>query len=904
MNRAPIWRALLALLVVGLTGFFAVTKEPTLGLDLRGGTQIVLETRDSPTVKADAAATDRALEVLRRRVDALGVSEPTLARSGNNRIIVELPGVDDPAEAERAIGRTAQLTFHAVTGLGDPSQLSPEQLAELGPQPTAPPVDPAATPPVDPAATPTAVPSPVPSPVPTSAPTAAGVVDAPAMEPVAFAGAVDEAVQGAEAPPTPAIVRATAPLPAVPAPPAPADPTASPAPGATPAPSAQPGAGAGLGEGQPFDSSQPQTVLDDNGQPIAIAPAALTGEGVQDAGSVNDVQTGTNSVSVDFTGDGGRAWEQLTGQAACNPAGDPKRRIAIVLDGDVISSPQVDPSVQCGTGIQGGTTQITGDFSRDEAQDLAVLIKGGALPVPVETISRSFVGPTLGEEAIDASVKAGIIGLTLTGLFLIIAYRMAGFLATVALASYGVISYGALVALGATLTLPGLGGLLLSAGLAIDANVLVYERAREEYAAQRTPRLISALDNGFNKAFSAIADSNITTILAAGLLFFLAAGPVRGFGVTLVIGVLASLVSALLVTRVLVEIAVRRGIVFRHPRVTGLSSLGRFREWLTRRDPDLMSRSRLWLTISLVAVLLAIAGMVVRGFNFGIEFTGGRVVEYATSQDVSVNDAREAVAAAGFPTAVVQESGENPDDPNIVIRTRDVTDEEEQQIATALESVGGDLTLVSDESVGPTLGSELRNKAVLALFIALVAQLVYLAVRFRWTFSSAAVLAMFHDVLIVLGVFAWLGKPIDAIFLAAALTIIGVSINDSIVTLDRIRETWGNHRTRPLRGIVNTAILQTAPRTINTGIGAMFILAALTVLGGSSLQDFALALLIGLLVGTYSSAFTASPLLLELEKRSKQPPPMPKRKSGYTSASARKRGPQPIFQTRGGGARL
>jgi SecD/SecF fusion protein len=250
----------------------------------------------------------------------------------------------------------------------------------------------------------------------------------------------------------------------------------------------------------------------------------------------------------------------------------------------------------------------------------------------------------------------------------------------------------------------------------------------------------------------------------------------------------------------------------------------------------------------------------------------------------------------------VQEAGD-PADPNISIRTRDVTPQEEQEIQTALSSVGGELTLVSDDEVGPTLGTELRNKAVLALVIALLAQLVYLAVRFRWTFSSAAVLAMFHDVVIVIGAFCWLGKPIDAIFLAAALTIIGVSINDSIVTLDRIRETWGAHRTKPLRGIVNTAILQTAPRTINTGIGAMFILAALAILGGDSLQDFALALLIGLVVGTYSSAFTASPLLLEFEKRSKQPPPMPKRK-GYSTAGTRKRGPQPIFQTRGGGARL
>ena len=850
MNRAALWRALLALLIVGITGFFAVTKDPRLGLDLRGGSQVVLETRDSPTTEADAEATDRAVEVLRRRVDALGVSEPTLARSGNNRIIVELPGYDDPAEAEEAVGRTAQLTFHPVIGPGDPAALSEEDRDKLAPAPTPEPT-PAATgtpAPSDPAATP----SPSPSPAPSASPTAMGVTDAPALEPVAFTQEdADEGDDDVE---------------------------------------------------EQFDPSKQQTILDDTEAPIEIGPAGLTGEGVGDAVRETDPQTGVgNFVSVEFRGDGGRAWEGLTGDAACNPAGDPKRRVAIVLDGEVISSPQVDPSVQCNVGIQGGRTQITGDFTREEADELAVLIKGGALPVPVETISRSFVGPTLGQDAIDASIKAGIIGLSLTALFLIAVYRLAGFLAALALASYGVISYGTLVALGATLTLPGLGGLLLSAGLAIDANVLVFERAREEYAAQRSPRLISALDNGFAKAFSAIADSNVTTILAAGLLFFLAAGPVRGFGVTLVIGVAASVVSALLVTRVLAELAVKRGIVIKRPRLSGLASLGRFREWLTRKDPDLMARRRMWLVISAAAVLIAIAGMFVRGFNFGIEFTGGRVVEYATTQDVTIAEVRGAVSDAGFPTAVVQEAGD-PADPNVSIRTRALEQEDQDKLEAAVAEVGGGVDLVSDELVGPTLGSELRTKAIIALVIALAAQLVYLAVRFRWTFASAAVIAMLHDVLIVLGVFAWLGKPIDSIFLAAALTIIGVSINDSIVTLDRIRETWGANRTKPLPGIVNTAILQTAPRTINTGLGAMFILAALTFLGGDSLQDFALALLIGLVVGTYSSAFTASPLLLLLEQRNGAPPPMPKRVNPYSSQKSRKKGAEPIFRTRGGGA--
>jgi SecD/SecF fusion protein len=852
VTRPPVVRALLALLVLGVTGFFAVTKEPRLGLDLRGGTQIVLETRDSPTTEADAEATDRALEVLRRRVDALGVAEPTLARSGSNRIIVELPGVQDAAEAAEAIGQTAQLTFHPVLGLGDPSEVVGLQPEDLPPQPD---TDPSPG-------------------MPTTAPTTAPPNPSPAAT----------AANGRAVPPALATQ-------AEPTPP----PTSTGTPAATPTPDPDDVAP------RDIDTSQPNTVLDESGQPIVIGPAALTGDEVGDAAAGVDTQTGTSRfVTVDFQGAGSRNWEQLTAAAACSPPGDPTRRVAIVLDGQVISSPQVSPEVQCNIGIQGGSTQITGSFTPEEAQNLAVLIKGGALPVPVEIISRSTVGPSLGQEAIDTSVQAGIIGLSLTALFLVAVYRVVGVLAAVALASYGLISYGVLVALGATLTLPGLGGLLLSAGLAIDANVLVFERAREEYAASRHKRLLPSLDNGFGKAFSAIADANVTTLLAATLLFFFAAGPVRGFGVTLTIGVLASVVSALLVTRVLTEFAVQRGLLTKRPRLSGIGTLGRFREFLERRRPDLMQHRRRWLAISALALLVAFSGMFLRGFNFGVEFTGGRVVEFATAQDVSVEQARSAVEEAGFPTAVVQQSNSE----NITVRTGNIDDDEVERIRASLAEAAGDTRIESDDLIGPTLGSELRKKAIIALVIALAAQLAYLAIRFRWTFSAAAVLAMFHDVLIVLGVFAWLGKPIDGIFLAAALTIIGVSVNDSIVTLDRIRETWSLNRTKPLDEVVNTAIVATAPRTINTGLGAMFILAALTFLGGRSLTDFALALLVGLIVGTYSSAFTASPLLLLLEKRNGAPPPMPKRRTSSGSSRprpARRPAPRPAGVSREGG---
>lgn len=420
-----------------------------------------------------------------------------------------------------------------------------------------------------------------------------------------------------------------------------------------------------------------------------------------------------------------------------------------------------------------------------------------------------------------------------------------------------------LLALGATLTLPGLAGFVLAIGLAIDANVLVFERAREEYVDAPQAGLRQALTTGFNKAWSAIIDSNVTTLLAAGLLFVLASGPVKGFGVTLSIGVIASMISALVIARLLTQVGVSNPWIARHPRFTGLGYVGRVRGYLDRKNPDLMSRRRVWLAGSALALAAAVAGIVGPGLSLGIEFTGGRTLDYSTERDVSVDEAREAIADAGFPEAVVQ----GADTADFTVRLGDISNEEEDRIQAALEDVGGQVTQEDDQRIGASLGNELRDKALLAFGIALLAQMLYLAIRFKWTFGVAAVVAMFHDVLLVVGLFAWLGKPIDGVFLAAALTIIGLSVNDTVVVFDRIRERWRGSVDKSFVEISNKACVETMPRTVNTGLGAMFILAALALLGGDSLQDFAIALLVGLLVGTYSSVFTATPILTYLHDR-------------------------------------
>jgi SecD/SecF fusion protein len=359
-------------------------------------------------------------------------------------------------------------------------------------------------------------------------------------------------------------------------------------------------------------------------------------------------------------------------------------------------------------------------------------------------------------------------------------------------------------------------------------------------------------------------------------VFFLASGPVKGFGVTLSIGVLASMFSALVVARVLTEQSVRVPWLQRHARVSGLGYTGKVRDWLRRKDPDIMGRSKLWLTVSAAALVVAFAGIAVNGLNLGVEFTGGRQLEYSTTQSVTADEARKAVADVGFPNAVVQSSGED----EISVRTGKITDDEQADIQQALDEVAGGVTQQRAELIGPSLGDELRQKALIAFGIALIVQMIYLAVRFKWTIGASAVIAMFHDVVLVVGIFAWLGKPIDGVFLAAALTIIGLSVNDSVVVFDRIREQWQKSRDTDFARVSNQAVLDTMPRTVNTGLGAMFILAALAVLGGDSLEDFAVALLLGLAIGTYSSAFTAAPLatmfhrkwpLAKAEARKKRP---------------------------------
>lgn len=735
MSRGALVRFLLVLGLLGGCLALTLNTKPNLGLDLRGGAQFVFQATGTGTTEATAENVDKTVEVLRGRVDALGVAESTLARQGEDRILVELPGVTNDEEAQAAeerIGQTARLSVHPVVATVATADAKPSKKGNL-------------------------------------------------------------------------------------------------------------------------------VVPDEGGSFIEIGPTALEGEDITDANAATP-QNGVGwVVNVEFSGKGSDAFGKLSGTAAC-ATGD-ANRIAMVLDGTSISSPSVN--VPCGGNIT-DSTEISGSFTQTEAQDLAALIEGGALPLELELISDRLVGPTLGEEAIDASIEAGIIGLLLTGIFIMVVYRLVGAMATLALTSYALLAYAMLLALGSTLTLPGLAGFVLAIGMAIDANVLVFERAREEYAEYPSAGLRRALAVGFNKAWSAIIDSNVTTLLAAALLFILGSGPIKGFGVTLSIGVIASMISALIIARVLSEMSVSTKAVESRPAISGLGNVGKVREWLDKSNFDIMGKRRMWLGISGAALVLAVTGIVTQGLNLGVEFTGGRQLDYTVSKTISVDEARAAISDAGFPQAVVQ----GADTADFTVRTGEISNDEEQQIEDALKVIGGDVEKIDDQTIGASLGQELRDKALIAFGIALLAQLLYLAIRFKWTFGVSAVVAMAHDVVLVVGLFAWLDKPIDGIFLAAAMTIIGLSVNDTVVVFDRIRERWFASRPEDsFSAMANRAAIETMPRTVNTGLGTMFILAALAILGGDSLRDFAIALLIGLIVGTYSSVFTATPMLTYFQEK-------------------------------------
>ncbi len=546
-------------------------------------------------------------------------------------------------------------------------------------------------------------------------------------------------------------------------------------------------------------------------------------------------QIGLPVVSFRLTKEGSKEFGRLTG-ASIN------RRLAIVLDDTVISAPTIRARIT-DSGI------IEGQFTREEANDLSITLRAGALPAPVVVEEERTVGPTLGKDSIDAGVKAIALGGVIVVVFMLGFYRLAGLIAVIALALNVLMVLGGLGYFGATLTLPGIAGIILTIGMAVDANVLIFERMREELAAKRPVSL--AIDAGYAKAFSAIIDSNITTLIAAFFLYWFGTGPIRGFATTLGIGILASLFTSLVVTRMLFEILLATG---------RLKKLGMMK-LLSDTKIDFVSKRFVCWGLSLIAVAIGLTSYVMKGeARYGIDFTGGVLQEYRFNEPIEADVMRDSLNKIGVEGATIQSFGSPTE---WLVRTPDVSDEETQitmaKTKQAIEGTFGEAELVRVERVGPTVGPILRQKASFAILWSLGAILLFVAFRFRhFDFGLAALVALAHDVIIGAGALCLAGKEIDFVVVAALMTIAGYSVNDTIVVYDRIRENDRANRKMKFMDVINMSVNQTLSRTLLTSLTTLMVVISLFVVGGEVLHTFAFTLMVGFVVGTYSSIYIAS----------------------------------------------
>lgn len=703
-------------------------KKIRLGLDLQGGTSFLLRLVDETGEGITPTTLDQAIEVIRKRVDQFGVSEPVIAAQGRDRILVQIPGLDTQqlAQTKEQLQRVAKLEFALV------HPQSESVLAQV------------------------------------------------------------DAGQGVLPP------------------------------------------GFVIKEYTDVIEGKEQTL-----RLLVKQRADLTGERVTAANPFYDVQG--YGVAMKLDGEGGKMFGDLT-------AANVGQRLAIMLDGDVQSAPSIRQP------IYGGEAVITGRFSDEEARNLASVLEN-PLRTPVQIEETRSVSASLGADSIRSGIGAGLLGLALTLVFVVLYYRLAGVIACLALAVNLILLFGAMCMFNFVLTLPGIAGIILTIGMAIDANVLIYERLREEMAAGKS--LGAAVNAAYDKAFSAIFDANLTTLITSAILFWQATGPVKGFAITLTLGIVASMFSALLFTRTCFGYMLDK---------FGLKKL-RMLNWIPAHKIDFLGKRHLALGLSALLILGSIAFFAWRGEkNFGVDFTGGDLVVLGSKEQVPLADLRRSVEAANLGETTLQTSVEEGRELVTVqskFGTADaVVAKLQQDFPTA------QWTVEQNDTVGPRIGQELAGRSLFALALGLLGILIYVTVRFEFSFALGALVALLHDVIITIGVFSMLGREISMVMVGAVLTIAGYSINDTIVVFDRVREGLMSGRRGTVAQIMNECINETLGRTILTGGTTLLATAALFFLGGPVLSDFALAILIGILVGTYSSIFVASPIVLWWSKRS------------------------------------
>ncbi|MET0574680.1 MAG: protein translocase subunit SecDF [Mesorhizobium sp.] len=680
-------------------------------------------TEEGVTYRTSSAVT-QSIEVIGRRVNELGTTEPIIQRQGVDRILVQVPGLQDPQRLKEILGQTAKLTFQMV------DQTMP----------------------------------------------------------------VQEAI-----------------------------------------------------EGRPPSGSSVLYSMDDPPVPYLIESRVIvSGENLVDAQATFDQRTNEPVVSFRFDAKGAQRFGQATQQNV-------GKLFAIILDNQVISAPQIREP------ILGGTGQISGNFTAQSANDLAVLLRAGALPADLTIVEERTVGPSLGADSIDAGKFASLIAGILVVGFMIVAYGKLGVIANIALAANVALIIAILTILGATLTMPGIAGIVLTVGMAVDSNVIIYERVREERRAGRS--LVQSLDSGFSRALSTIVDANFTTFIAAVILFYLGSGPVRGFAVTLAIGIVTTVFTAFTLTRWLIAVWLKRMKPKELPN------------GLVRFVPDdtkvpFMSWRKYAFAFSAALSIAAMVLFFTIEMNYGIDFRGGSSIEVqAKAEAADPGSVRERLNELNLGDVQVQEFG-SPRDLLIRIEGQGGGDNAEQSV---VEKVRTELASEYDfrkvESVGPTVSGELAFYGTMGILASLMAMLIYIWFRFEWQFGLGAVIATVHDVTMMVGLYVVSGLEFNLTSIAAILTIVGYSINDTVVVYDRVREDLRRYKKMPIEQLLDLSMNQTLSRTVLTGMTTLLALIALYLFGGEVIRSFTFAMIFGILVGTYSSIFVAGPLLILFKLR-------------------------------------
>jgi SecD/SecF fusion protein len=801
-------------------------RSPTLGLDLQGGLEVVLKAVPPKGHTLTSEDLDRSVGIMRNRIDKLGVSEPEIRKQGSDQIVIQLAGVTDPKKAAALIGKTAQLELYDLE-----EDLTGRSVG------------------------------------------AGGVVATPRLYDLlvgerakAEAGATEyylfnkrkRVIEGPETTRDALFTRAHPRVPkggAVLGVPKGTVVVACTATEQNPCPP-------NLVQGGPYYylfKHQP----DNPTRPIP----EMTGADIKASGTKQDFdQFGQAIVRIAFTGKGSGKFQDITRRLwQRGSLRGTSQHFAIVLDREMKSWPQIDHTDRTlSNGISGGA-QIENIGTVGEAKDLALVLQTGALPVSFTQLERTEVSATLGKDSLQQAKTAALIGLIVVAIFLLIFYRLLGVVAVTGLAIYAAFLYAALLLLNVTLTLPGFAGLILTIGVAADANVVIFERIKEEVRSGKSIR--AAVSTGYQKGFHTIIDANVVTAITALVLFAVATAQVKGFALMLLIGTAVSLVTAVAATRAMLGLLAGFSW-FDNPSFMGAKGQP-IANW-QRIDVNSPKRRRLFLSIATVAIVLSLLAVIFKGLNFGIDFKGGTQVTFKTPQPVSIADVRNQMSTIGRTDAVVQGRGSSPGGDrfsSFQVRTKSLTEAQQNDLAGKLKNNLG-ATSSSVKNVSSSFSRQIARGAILAIVVSFLLIMLYVSLRFQWRFAVPILRTLFSDILITLGVYALSGREVTTATVAAVLTVLGYSIYDTIIVFDRVRENIPLMRRASFATIANVSLWETMRRSLATTFITLLPVGSLLLFGGETLKDFAFALFVGIGLGAVSTFFVATPFLTVIMERS------------------------------------